>query len=139
MTCDFWPAVWNGNFYYGFNKSLAPIRWHDGRFSVGDSPARLRFDAVVRSVRRGRGSALDVIRAAVALPVLGRRRDGRFVRTHFEWQLDRAVVESASLTLRTLGRDFEGLPVQAGSAPGDAYHVRDMRWRLGWPNTVLSR
>src|SRR5262245_38869622 len=48
MACDFWPAVWNGNFYYGFHKRLAQMRWNGTSYSVTDGGPRLCFRAEVQ-------------------------------------------------------------------------------------------
>ena len=49
MACDFWPAVWNGNFYYGFKKRFARMGWSGDHFAVEEDGRRAGFDAVVRS------------------------------------------------------------------------------------------
>src|SRR5262245_23467484 len=36
MVCDFWPAVSNGNTYWGFSKRFAPMSWDGARFLVQD-------------------------------------------------------------------------------------------------------
>ena len=60
-TCDFWPAVWNGNFYYGFQKRLAKMSWSGERFSVTDENHRLDFLAELRprGGRAGPGAGRD--------------------------------------------------------------------------------
>jgi hypothetical protein len=137
-TCDFWPAVWNGNFYYGFQKRLAKMSWSGERFSVTDENHRLDFLAELRPRGGAQGRALDGIRAAAALSVLGHRDDGVFVRSRFDWDFRAAAVEATSLSL-TLGQHFSEIPFGACSAcHDDAYRIRGMRWRLSWPNSVTT-
>ena len=137
MTCDFWPAVWNGNFYYGFKKRLARMSWSGERFSVTDERDRRGFEAVLRARGETPGRALDRIRAAAALSVLGQRRDGVFVRSRFDWDFREATIETASLRL-TLGR-FPEVPLGAHSAcHDDAYRIRRMLWRLSWPTPATA-
>jgi hypothetical protein len=139
MTCDFWPAVWNGNIYYGFKKRFAQMSWSGGHFSVADENQRSGFEAVLGSRDEGTGIALDRIRTAAALPVLGYRQDGRFVRSYFDWDFRDAAVEAASLRL-TLGQPFPELPLAAHSACHDeAYRIRGMHWRLSWPAPATVR
>ena len=138
MICDFWPAVWNGNFYYGFKKRLAQMSWSGERFSVADEGHRATFHAVLRPGAEPPGRSLDRIRAAAALSVLGHRDDGSFVRSRFEWDFREAAVESASLAL-TVGQHFRELPLGAHSSRNDdAYRIRGMRWRLSWPTIATA-
>ena len=118
MICDFWPAVWNGNFYYGFKKRLAQMSWSGERFSVADEGHRATFHAVLRPGAEPPGRSLDRIRAAAALSVLGHRDDGSFVRSRFDWDFREAAVESASLAL-TVGQHFRELPLGAHSSRND--------------------
>jgi hypothetical protein len=140
MSCDFWPAVWNGNFYYGFHKQLAQMHWNGTSYSVTDGGPRSCFRAEVqRSGDSAAHEAFGWIRAAAALPVLGRRADGSFVVSRFDWDFRQALVEAASVQL-TLGEAFQELP------PGDhllrhdeTVWVRKMGWRLGWPVSADPR
>jgi hypothetical protein len=140
MSCDFWPAVWNGNFYYGFHKQLAQMRWNGTSYSVTDGGSRSCFRAEVqRSGDPPRHEAFDWIRATAALPVLGRRADGSFVVSRFDWDFREAEVEAAAVRLK-LGEAFQELP------PGDhllrhdeAVWVRRMGWRLSWPVSAAPR
>jgi len=132
MTCDFWPAVWNGNFYYGFQKRLAQMGWTGDCFSVTGENHRPGFRAVLRPGGEVAGGKLDEIRAAAALSVLGQRNDGVFVRSRFDWDLGQAAIEAASLSL-TLGPHFRELPAGCSPRQDDTYRIREMRWRLSWP------
>jgi len=138
MACDFWPAVWNGNFYYGFKKQFARMGWSGDHFAVADESQRTGFDAVLHSRGEAPGATLDRIRAAAALPVLGHRRDGVFVRSCFDWDFREAAVEAASLEL-TRGQYLPELPSTPASRQDEACRIRGMRWRLGWPTPVTGR
>ena len=132
MICDFWPAVWNGNFYYGFNKRFMRMSWHGDRFSVNDTSSRPSFTASIdRNVPTSR-DALDWIRSAASLPVLGHRRDGVFVRSQFEWDFSKAVVEAAAVTFAP-GRQIPDIPLPGSVVCVDAFRVARMCWRLTWP------
>jgi hypothetical protein len=132
MTCDFWPAVWNGNYYYGFHKRLAQMGWSGQGFSVAGENHRPGFHAVLRPAGKVAGRKLDQIRAAAALSVLGQRNDGVFVRSRFDWDLRETATEAASLSL-TLGPHFRELPAASSARQDDTYWIREMRWRLSWP------
>jgi hypothetical protein len=137
MACDFWPAVWNGNVYYGFKKRFARMAWSGDRFTVGGEAGQSGFDAVLHS-RPDAPPAVHRIRAAVALPVLGCRMDGVFVRSRFDWDFRASVVEGASLEIPE-GQRLPELPAMAPAARNvDACRVRGMIWRLGWPGPCFN-
>jgi len=133
MMCDFVPAVWIGNVYYGFRKRFAQMNWDGERFSAAEENQQPSFWAALGSHRQAPGSSLGWIRSAAALSVLSHRQDGLFVVSRFDWDFQEAAVEAASLHL-TLGRQFRELPKGEYTACHDhAYRVRRMRWRLSWP------
>jgi hypothetical protein len=132
MVCDFWPAVWSGNSYYGFSKRFAPMSWDGARFLVKDDRGEVDFCGAVDAANQTSEVALDWIRAAAALPVLGARRDGAFVRSRFEWDFRDATVEPTALHL-TVSEGFDELPLGRKLAHNGAYRVEGMKWRLGWP------
>jgi hypothetical protein len=140
MTCDFWPAVWNGNFYYGFRKRLAQMSWDGDRFSAAGEGRHPGFRATARGRGQATDDALDWIRSAAALPVLGHRDDGVFVQSRFDWDFREAEVDPVTLAF-TLGRHFRELPPGESTAcrQDDAYRVRRMQWRLSWPTVAPSR
>jgi hypothetical protein len=138
MTCDFWPAVWNGNVYYGFRKRFAQMSWDREGFSVAGDDRGPGFRAVITSPRPAGNGALDWIRSAAALSVLGHREDRAFVSSRFEWDFDEATVEAITLDL-DFGPRFRELPLDIQSSCDHACRVREMRWRLSWPTTVQHR
>jgi hypothetical protein len=139
MACDFWPAVWNGNFYYGFKKRFARMGWSGDHFAVADDSESTGFDAVLHS---GSGEAPDAtlerICAAAALPVLGHRQDGVFVTSCFDWDFRGAAVDAATLEL-VRGKYLPELPFTAAARHHDACRIQGMRWRLGWPTPANAR
>jgi hypothetical protein len=138
MICDFPPAVWNGNFYYGFRKRLARMSWNGKRFVVVDDTHRTGFEATLLPRSASLGPALDQIRAAAALSVIGQRHDGVFARSRFEWEFREAAIEPVSLRF-ALGQRFRELPLGAQTGcSDDAYRVQGMRWRLSWPTTAAT-
>jgi len=132
MICDFWPAVWNGNYYYGFNKRHASMRWRGDRFIVDDSNGNAGFTADVAAEPMASSAAFDWIRTAAALSVLGHRGAGLFVRTKFDWSFADATIESATVSLVARDRSLE-FPFQGQFTCRDACRIERMRWRLGWP------
>jgi hypothetical protein len=132
MVCDFWPAVWNGNTYWGFSKRFAPMSWDGGRLLVQGGEGVVDFCGVVNAGSRTSWEAFDWIQSAAALPVLGLRDNGTVVRSRFEWDFQAAAVESAWLDL-TVAERFDELPHETAACHVCAYTVEGMRWRLGWP------
>jgi hypothetical protein len=138
MVCDYWPAVWVGNSYYGFSKSFARMKWDGRQFSAHDESDQLLFCAELVSDQPAPRDAFAWIESAARLPVLGRREDGKLVSSWFEWDFEPATVSSATLHV-TLGQGLYGpfhedRPVTAEGA----YRVEGMRWRLSWPASVPS-
>lgn len=135
MVCDFWPAVWNGNTYWGFSKRFAPMSWDGSRLLVQNERGDVDFCGAVGGVERPFVDTLDWIQAAAGLPVLGVRRDGVFVRSRFEWDFRRANIERVLLRL-TPGSGFHELPLERDpKARYSAFSVVGMDWRLTWPDT----
>ena len=133
MACDFWPAVWNGNVYYGFNKELCNLTWAEGRFvvSAGEAPSLV---AACRTIDGNAQTLLEWMRRVAALPVLGAREDGSRVQSRFGWRVSDAAVECASVHA-VVNKTSKSIPDGRYEA-GDALLVRGMRWRLGWPAAV---
>lgn len=132
MLCDFWPAVWNGNYYYGFNKRHASMHWRGARFVVDGSNGDAGFTADLATEPTSSRAVFEWIRTAASLTVLGHRGAGLFVRTKFEWGFTEATIESAALTFLARDRSLE-LPFEGQLTCRDACHVERMCWRLGWP------
>ena len=138
MTCDFWPAVWNGNVYYGFRKRFASMSGDGANFLVMDDKGTPVLVATMTGRGASDGETLEWIRSAVSLPILGKRDDGALVHSQFEWNFSEAVTDAASLNL-VVGQGFDELPASQLQCEA-AYVVRQMRWGLGWPSpAVLGR
>jgi hypothetical protein len=138
MACDASWAVWNGNTYYGFRKRLASMSWEGGCFYATDEGHQPGLQAILRPRASASTGQFAWIQAAAALPVLGHRDDGSFVRSRFEWDFREAAVEAAALSL-VVENHFLELPVGRYAVRNDdAYWVRRMRWRLSWPTTANS-
>lgn len=138
MTCDFWPAIWNGNFYYGFHKRFASMRWDDQAFVVISGDGRAEFHASLHGADGYAESTFELIRTIASQPVLGWRNVGGLVRTSFDWDFSTASIRPASLRL-SLDAHFRELPDGSKlKIIGEAYQVRGMRWRLSWPVRVTT-
>ena len=142
MVCDFWPAVWVGNNYYGFNKSFAQMRWDNRRFAVTDVSNALMFSAEVSPSESASGQGLTFIQRAAGLPVIGRREDGRIVGSRFDWLFPANAIDPVALKLTVTpsfaDRDGETFPAHADPQSCDqAYAVSGMRWCLSWPDVTL--
>jgi hypothetical protein len=139
MTCDFLPAVWNGNFYYGFNKRFAAMSCNGERFAVAGDQSGATFDARLRVRAERADDALEWVRTAAALPVLGHRSGDILVPSRFEWDFQDASVQAASLTL-VLTQQFPELRLREPLTTHEyAYLVQRMQWRLSWPGTAAQQ
>jgi hypothetical protein len=134
MMCDFLPAVWNGNAYYGFRKRFAEMTCDGARFAAAGEDGAPCFHASAR----GRGVPPDLhwISTAVTLPVLGQREDGDVVQSRFDWGFRDATVEAVDLHMK-VRQPFPTLP--AGEHLAElACRVHGMRWRLSWPAPAIT-
>jgi hypothetical protein len=133
MPCDFWPAVWNGNMYYGFMKQFSRIEWDGDRFVSRSDAAEPDFHAILEPCAPSTGvEAAAWIRQAAALPVMGRRTDGTIVTSRFEWDFSDAAVDPAHVRLHASAR-FPELTATDVPQCHPGCRVRGMRWRLSWP------
>lgn len=137
MYASYFPAVWNGNTHYGYGKELAALGWHDRTFVVAGDGDRPRLAASVDGAgpwapAAGTPAGLDRVRALGGAPVLGRRGDGVFVASTFDWDFADADVRMVrtDVTTDVLGR--------CPSAAAEAFEIRGMRWRVSWPAACPS-
>lgn len=136
MICDFLPAVWNGNVYYGFHKRFASMSGDGADFRVLNDEGMSVFAATMIGRGAGERETLAWIRSAVALPILGKRDDGVVVQSRFDWDFSEAAIDAASITL-VVDQDFEELPTTRDLRCETACLVRRMRWGLSWPMPVV--
>ena len=137
MACDFRPAVWNGNVYYGFMKDFVRVAWDGEHFLAHDESHRPYFHAAVTPRSPGENEQqLVEIRAASALPVLGQRADGTLVHSRFEWDFSTASVEPATVRVLPGTQLARLLASQEVVATGHSCYVRQMPWRLSWPGVA---
>jgi hypothetical protein len=141
MICDYWPATWNGNVYYGFNKRFASMTATATAFHApGDGNTRGFHATVGGNGRSNDAASLDWIRHVVKLPVLGRRDDGSWVRSSFDWRFDAAIVEPVTVDIDVTA-PFAELPggrYSDADGTAAACRVRGMRWCLSWPAPAMK-
>ena len=76
----------------------------------------------------------DAMRAVFVLPALGRRADGRLVSSYFDWDFTNAHVRPVDACVSIDASFLPGLrPGLHHDAPAGTFEVRDMIWRLSWP------
>jgi hypothetical protein len=136
---SYFPAVWNGNVHYGFAKRLARIGSDGAAVVVTEDGAPL-----LRAELTPAGDWLsgahcslahfEAMCAVFALPVLGRRGDGRYVRSRFEWGFEDAAVRRIGGHVSIEASLGQGLtPRRCPVDPEGGFEVRGMLWRLTWP------
>src|SRR5882724_2942985 len=136
---SYFPAVWNGNVHYGFAKKLARI-WQEGAaLVVGEDGAPLLRADVEPAGDWWPGARcplanFEAMRAVFALPVLGRRADGRYVCSRFDWAFGDALVRQAEARVCIEVPLGQGLtPRRCPIVREGAFELRGMLWRLSWP------
>lgn len=133
-------SVFVGNFHYGFNKSLACMGWEGPVFTV------ISATWWQRQAHAGLSAGLDVgaaratlanlssMNAALSLPILGRRIDGSYVTSYFEFDLDAGQVEPRAAWIALDVPIVAGLtPRRCFSAPAGSMRLSNVMWRLSWP------
>lgn len=140
MACDFWPAAWNGNVYYGFMKQFARIEWDGRRFASRSAGERQDFLASVTAPSSLPRSPETVrwLHDVVAQRVLGCRADGTFVESRFEWSFDDSNLTAVDVEVRE-SLQFPELHALAPFRAVASYAVQRMRWRLSWPTPCDPR
>jgi hypothetical protein len=139
MCSTYFPAVWEGNRRY-FAKAVAKMSWRtDGTFVLASEGDRPLFSALVEgpdewtSGRGGGPSWLGPVRDAFALPMVGRPERSGLAWSRFGWDFEAASLGPARLAAwvdGTLVDDAAALEIDVVGAVA----VRDMAWRLSWPD-----
>lgn len=140
MCSTYFPAVWEGNHRY-FAKAIANMRWRDGLFVMTNESDRPLFHAVLDGAddwtpgRDGGPGWLHPVRDAFALPLVGRPEGRPLAWSRFGWDFEAASVRPVRAAAWVDGgligdRVARDLDVAAAVA------VRDMAWRLSWPNVA---
>lgn len=140
MYASFFPPVWHDAAYYGLGKELAAFH-REGRLAVWTAEnGRLLVELAAEPRGPWQPSAactlpvLALIHRAVALPVVGRMRDGTLVGSHFSWDFRPAAVREADSFVQLHAGALVGVRSRAcADVPHGTIEVRGMVWRLGWP------
>ena len=140
MYSGYFPATWNGNLHYGFGKETATMYWDGPVFVIMTEAGALLLRAAVDATARwfpGRSCTLPnfaAMQAVFSLPVLGRKSNGTYVRSHFGWGFDDAQVRSADACISIDAPLVAGLPRRRCEAvAGGTFEVRGLVWRLTGP------
>ena len=140
MYSGYFPATWHGNAFYGFAKEMATMSWQGPVFLVAAEDGALLLHAVVDATADWLPAtpstlpSFEAMRAIFALPVLGRKADGRFVCSYFGWGFDGAAVRAADVSVTIDASLVAGVtPRVYADVPGGSFEVRGMVWRLSWP------
>ncbi len=135
-------VTWSGNVHYGFPKSMVPMERLGNSFVVTDDRGALLLHAMTEPAgpwERAAGSTLPRLALVVdigRLPVLGCRPEGTWVTSRFDWRFGDALVRPVRAAVSIDSSVGPGLePRVCHSGPDDAVEVRQMRWRLSWPET----
>lgn len=142
MYSSYFPPVRDGNMHYGFSKTQAAIDWHGPIATLTTPGGVLLWHAATEPVAawRRRPDAvheLAWIEAAFACPILGRKANGRYVRSHFRFGFRDAVLRPIRCAMAIEVALLDGMAAQrVYSAPGQAVEVQGMLWQLSWPEPL---
>jgi hypothetical protein len=129
-------SVLVGNTYYGFSKSLARMQWQGPIFLVTSADGALLLTHM--AVEDGQGSPpavnLASMRAALSLPIVGRKTDGSLICSYFGFDFSAGEVGAADACISIDAPIVAGLtPRTVYDSPSGTVRVRDVIWRLSWP------
>ncbi len=135
MYATYLPAVSNGNTHYGFSKRMASISWEGAFYLATSLTGALLLHIETEAVKSAAAPAsLAAVRAMFALPMLGRRADGRYVTSYFDWDFDTATVGTADVAVSIADGGLDAVAARrCPDLPSGSVAVRGMVWRLSWP------
>lgn len=131
MYASYPPAVWAGNVYYGFSKTLASVAWDGTCCAVRARDGGVLLDATVRPHAGDGAGPFEPVRRLFLLPVLGRRQDRTLTCSRFDWDAREASIRSATARLALAPAESRGAAADVPAAA--AFSVRGLRWQLTWP------
>jgi hypothetical protein len=145
MVCTSPWATWSGNLFYALSKRKGSLRWRGQRFVASDHQGGDLLRASVEPAGRPLADPAALVRSAesplgfaTSLPVCGRRENGAWVFSRFRWDLEKARVFPASVTIEavdsSLGLDGTPRPGE----PGSSFWIEGMRWRISPPIEPLA-
>jgi hypothetical protein len=143
MYASYFPAVWNGRENYGLSKELGEVENREGIRLLTDAGGALVLHALTES-RSDWMSESDApacwhsLRAYFDQPVLGRKPNGRYVRTQFDWDLSTARIRHIDCCTVVDATLPCGLEAGAYSGSDRSCSVRNMMWRVGWPEPCFA-
>jgi hypothetical protein len=140
MYASYFPAVWSGNLNFGFAKQLATISRHGHVLLVTGEGGVPLLEADVEPAGDWLPGAscrlenFDAMRAAFALPVVGRRNDGTLVCSYFGWGFADTFVRPGDSCIVIHQPLVPGLaPQRRPDVPAGSFEVRGLLWQLSWP------
>ena len=139
MYSSYFPAVWDGNVRYGFSKALATMVWHGPMFVMTNEQGALLLHAAIETESewsgRGHGDLphFAALQEMFSLPIVGRKADGGYVCSWFDWEFAHAAVRPIASWISVDAPLIPGLAEQCHAAPV-GFDVRRMIWKLSWPS-----
>jgi hypothetical protein len=144
MYSSYFPPVRDGNVHYGFTKAQAVIDWHGPIATLTTPDGVLLCHATVEALGAWRRhaaarDALAWVEAMVALPILGRRANGRFVRSRFRFGFSDSLIRPVRCAMAIEVPLIEGCAAERlYSAADAAVEMQGMLWQLSWPEPLPS-
>ena len=140
MYSSAYPAVRDANVHYGFRKELARLEQYGGIAALTTPAGALLWQAALEPAGpwiRSRGElppSVAALHAALSIAIIGRKADGRYIRSFFDLEMGEALVRPVRCAMSIEAPLVEGLaPGRCYAAPGGAFEGRGIRWRLSWP------
>lgn len=139
MYSSYFPATWTGNAHYGLAKVMARMEWRGGCYTVTTLDGVEQFRGVVEpagpwiAARDCTLRSLVEVQGIFALPIAGRRGDGRYVGSFFGWDFAAARVRPVRATVSIPSFAGAVAPRSSTALAAGTFEVAGMRWRLSWP------
>lgn len=140
MYSSYLPSSWVGTVSYGYHKRPGALERRGAIHALTTPEEGLVFQATVepsgpwrRSAEDGSG-ALATLRAIAALPWIGRKPNGLFVRSRAKWEVDEACVRPVEAQATVHKPLAPGLPTgDYETVRGASVEIHGMVWWLGFP------
>ena len=112
------------------------MEWLGDSFVVTGAGERMLLRAVTETSASARAGVPRLAQRA-QLPIVGRRRDGSYVTSRFQWDWAPAVVRRARVMV-ALDEALVPGGARVFAPSSTAVHVRALGWRITWPQFHLD-
>lgn len=123
--------AWFGNEHYGIPKQLGPCEWDGTTFVSAGVGAIAAATGPVCHGEILESRSLTQLTEMITAPWMGRTRRGGLARCDHAWDFSEAQVQAARVVAKAAPET--GLPSTWTAEPDASFLLRDVRWRISYP------